>query len=105
MSDDVTSEAVTVRFVTDTAHGRGSKLTSLRLDGHELARFCRAVTVSSRVGEPNVVEVELLALEGLVFDLPVAVAHVAIRPLTSWRIVSEVRGDRVYYWTEPESRS
>ena len=101
MSDD----HVTVRFVTDTAHGRGSKLTSLRLDGHELARFCRAVTVTSRVGEPNVVDVELLALDGLVFDLPVVVAHVEIRPLTNWRIVSEVRGDRIHYWTEPESRS
>ena len=94
---------ITVRFVTDTASGHGSKNTRLLVDGHDIGPHCRAVTMTSRVGEPNAITVEFLASRGLEFDLPVAVAHVEIRPLTGYRIVSETRGDRVYYWTEPEA--
>ena len=98
MSDD----ACTVRFVTDTASGNGSKNTRLLVDGHDLTNFCRAVRLNARVDELNYISLEIFAQRGLEFDMPVASAHIEIYPLTGFRIVSETRGDRVYYWTEPE---
>lgn len=101
MSDD----SCTVRFVTDTASGHGSKNTRLLVDGQDIAPHCRAVTMLSRVGGVNEVVIELLPRHGMAFDLPVAVVTLEMSPLTGYRIVSETRGDRVYYWTEPEARS
>ncbi len=78
------------------------KNTRLLVDGQDIAPHCRAVTMLSRVGGVNEVVVELLPRHGMAFDLPVAVVTLEMSPLTGYRIVSETRGDRVHYWTEPE---
>jgi hypothetical protein len=98
MSDD----ACTVRFVTDNASGRGVN-THLWVDGHDLSRWCRGVTLSSAVGETNTITLDLIPRDGFAFDLPVALLHLTIVPPPGYRLVQETRGARVYFWTEPQT--
>ena len=73
----------------------------LLVDGHDLTRFCRGVTMHAPVDGINIVTLDLIARAGLDFDVP-AKTTVNITAMPGFHLVQRVEGDRVIYTSERE---
>jgi hypothetical protein len=63
--------------------------TCLRLDGQDITRFCRAVTIRSEVGKVNTATVDVNALEGLDLSLPVNI-QLLVTVFAGYELIEEL---------------